>query len=158
MHGGPYEIRDRWEFDPYVQALASRGYAVLQVNFRGSGGYGDDFVKAGLREWGGKMQDDITDATHWAIDQGIADSQRICIFGGSYGGYAALEGAVKEPDLYKCAIGAAGIYDLRMMFKRGDIPTTVFGRNYLKMALGEDEKKRSSIVRRSHMSTNSRPR
>ena len=139
VHGGPYEIRDRWGFDPYVQALATRGYAVLQVNFRGSGGYGDAFVKAGLREWGGKMQDDITDATHWAIDKGIADPRRICIFGASYGGYAALEGAVKEPDLYRCAIGYVGVYDLRMMYSQGDIPVTRFGKNYLKMALGDDK-------------------
>lgn len=140
VHGGPYGIRDRWEFDPYVQALATHGFAVLQVNFRGSGGYGDGFLKAGLREWGKKMQDDVTDATRWAIDQGIADPQRICIFGGSYGGYAALEGAVREPDLYKCAIGYAGVYDLPMMFKLGDIPTRVFGKNYLNLALGEDQK------------------
>jgi len=139
VHGGPYEIRDRWQFDSYVQAMATRGYAVLQVNFRGSGGYGDAFVKAGIREWGGKMQDDITDATHWAIDQGIADPQRICIFGGSYGGYAALEGVVKEPDLYKCAIGYVGVYDLRLMYAHGDIPRTRFGKNYLKMAIGEDK-------------------
>jgi dipeptidyl aminopeptidase/acylaminoacyl peptidase len=139
VHGGPYEIRDRWGFDPYVQALATRGYAVLRVNFRGSGGYGDAFVKAGLREWGGKMQDDITDATHWAIDKGIADPGRICIFGASYGGYAALEGVVKEPDLYRCAIGYVGVYDLRMMYSQGDIPVTRFGKNYLKMALGEDK-------------------
>lgn len=140
IHGGPYGIRDRWEFDPYVQALATRGYAVLQVNFRGSGGYGDAFLKAGIREWGGKMQDDVTDATQWAIAQGVADPQRICIFGASYGGYSALEGAVKEPDLYKCAIGYAGIYDLRRWMVHGDIPTSRFGKNYLKMALGEDEK------------------
>ena len=139
VHGGPYGIRDHWQFDPDVQALASRGYAVLQVNFRGSGGYGDAFYRAGLRQWGGKMQDDVTDATHWAVDQGIADPARICIFGGSYGGYAALEGAVKEPDLYQCAIGYAGVYDLRLMTTRGDIPPSEFGENYLKMALGENQ-------------------
>ncbi len=148
-HGGPYEIRDRWEFDPYAQVLATHGYAVLQVNFRGSGGYGDAFVKAGLREWGGKMQDDITDATRWAIAQGVADPRRICIFGGSYGGYAALEGVVREPDLYRCAIGYAGVYDLRMMFSQGDIPNTRFGKNYLKMALGEDKQE---LVERSPVS------
>lgn len=139
VHGGPYYIRDDWAFDPYVQMLASRGYAVLQVNYRGSGDYGHDFVSAGFREWGGKMQDDVTDATHWAITQGIADPKRICIFGGSYGGYAALEGAVKEPDLYRCAIGYVGVYDLRLMSTRGDIPQSVFGENYLKMVLGDDQ-------------------
>ena len=138
VHGGPFSVRDRWEYDPDVQALATRGYAVVQVNFRGSGGYGYDFGKAGWREWGGKMQDDVTDATRWAIAQGIADPQRLCIYGASYGGYAALEGAVKEPDLYKCAIGYVGVYDLPLMFRRGDIPETVSGENYLKRQLGED--------------------
>jgi dipeptidyl aminopeptidase/acylaminoacyl peptidase len=138
VHGGPYHVRDSWEFDPYVQALASRGYAVLQVNFRGSGDYGSDFTKAGYREWGGKMQDDVTDATRWAIAQGIADPKRVCIFGGSYGGYAALEGAVKEPELYRCTIGYVGVYDLRLMYTRGDIPQSSSGDNYLKQVLGED--------------------
>jgi dipeptidyl aminopeptidase/acylaminoacyl peptidase len=138
VHGGPYGIYDTWRYDSTVQMLASRGYAVLQVNFRGSGGYGEKFRDAGWREWGGKMQDDVTDATHWAIAEGYADPGRICIFGASYGGYAALEGAVKEPDLYRCAIGYVGIYDLGMMYKRGDIPQSKFGKNYLKRALGEN--------------------
>ncbi|HET6545268.1 MAG TPA: S9 family peptidase [Rhodanobacteraceae bacterium] len=139
VHGGPYGVRDRWQFDPYVQMLASRGYAVLQVNYRGSGGYGDAFERAGFRQWGGAMQDDVTDATRWAIAQGIADPKRICIFGGSYGGYAAIEGAVKEPDLYRCAIGYVGVYDLRLMYTRGDIPQFVFGKNYLEKVLGTNE-------------------
>jgi dipeptidyl aminopeptidase/acylaminoacyl peptidase len=139
VHGGPYGIRDSWDFDPDVQMLASRGYAVLQVNFRGSGGYGDAFIRAGFREWGAKMQDDVTDATRWAIAEGVADPSRICIFGASYGGYAALRGATKEPDLYRCAIGYVGVYDLRLMYTRGDIPQSTYGDNYLKMVLGEDE-------------------
>ena len=138
VHGGPYGVRDEWDYDPYVQALATHGYAVLQVNFRGSGGRGDAFEKTGWGEWGGKMQDDVTDATRWAIAQGIADPQHICIFGGSYGGYAALEGAVKEPDLYKCAIGYVGVYDLALMYHRGDIPQSTTGENYLKRVLGTD--------------------
>ncbi len=139
VHGGPYFVRDRWEYDPYVQSLASRGFAVLQVNFRGSGSYGADFLRAGFRQWGGTMQDDVTDATKWAIAEGVADPKRICIFGGSYGGYAALEGAVREPELYRCAIGYVGVYDLRLMYTRGDVPQSVFGENYLKMVLGTDE-------------------
>jgi len=138
VHGGPFSVRDRWEYDADVQALATRGYVVVQVNFRGSGGYGYAFEQAGWREWGGKMQDDVTDATRWAIAQGIADPQRLCIYGASYGGYAALEGAVKEPDLYQCAIGYVGIYDLPLMYRRGDIPETVSGENYLKRQLGDD--------------------
>ncbi|OOG52640.1 S9 family peptidase [Rhodanobacter sp. B05] len=138
VHGGPYGIRDDWGYEPDVQALATRGYLVLQVNFRGSGGRGRAFEHAGWLEWGGKMQDDVTDATRWAIAQGLANPGRICIFGASYGGYAALEGAVKEPDLYQCAIGYAGIYNLQLMFKRGDIPQSKTGRNYLKEVLGTD--------------------
>ncbi len=138
VHGGPYGVRDRWDYEPLVQVLATRGYAVVQVNFRGSGGYGYAFMHAGSREWGGKMQDDVTDATRWAIAQGIANPRRICIFGASYGGYAALEGAVKEPDLYQCAIGYVGVYDLPLMYHRGDIPQSTFGKDYLKRELGED--------------------
>jgi len=138
VHGGPYGIRDWWEYNSYVQAMATRGYAVLQVNYRGSGDYGFDFEKAGWLQWGGKMQDDVTDATRWAIQQGIADKDRICIYGGSYGGYAALEGAVSAPDLYKCAIGYVGVYDLRLMYTRGDIPQDTYGKDYLKRVLGTD--------------------
>ncbi len=116
-HGGPIGIRDEWGFDGETQLLASRGYAVLQVNFRGSGGRGREFLRAGLRQWGGVMQDDITDATKWAIAQGIADPHRICIYGASYGGYAALMGVAKEPDLYRCAIGYVGIYDLPRWYR-----------------------------------------
>jgi dipeptidyl aminopeptidase/acylaminoacyl peptidase len=140
VHGGPYGVRDWWDYDPDVQAVATRGYAVLQVNYRGSGGYGYAFQKAGWRQWGGKMQDDVADATRWAIAQGIADPNRICIYGASYGGYAALEGAVKDPGLYKCAIGYVGVYDLGLMYERGDIPDTTYGKNYLKRVLGTDRK------------------
>lgn len=111
-HGGPFGVFDQWRFDSEVQMLASAGYAVLQVNFRGSGNHGRAFELLGAREWGGTMQDDLTDATHWAIAEGIADPDRICIYGASYGGYAALMGAVKEPDLYRCAVGYVGVYDL----------------------------------------------
>ncbi|MDC8015732.1 alpha/beta hydrolase family protein [Tahibacter soli] len=139
VHGGPYGIRDLWEYDPDVQLMASRGYAVLQVNFRGSGGYGASFEAAGYREWGAKMQDDVTDATKWAIEQGAADPKRICIYGASYGGYAALNGAVREPDLYRCTIGYVGVYSLPLMFSRGDIQQSLYGENYLKTVLGEDQ-------------------
>ncbi|OOG49069.1 alpha/beta fold hydrolase [Rhodanobacter sp. C01] len=138
VHGGPFGIYDTWDFDPIVQAMATRGYVVLQVNFRGSGGRDEKFMTAGYREWGGKMQDDVTDATRWAIAQGIADPRRICIFGASYGGYAALEGAVKEPDLYQCAIGYVGVYDLALMSYRGDIPQSVNGEKFLEKTLGTD--------------------
>jgi dipeptidyl aminopeptidase/acylaminoacyl peptidase len=146
VHGGPFLVRDRWDYDPDVQALATHGYAVLQVNFRGSSGYGYAFEKAGWRQWGGTMQDDVTDATRWAIAQGIADPQRLCIYGASYGGYAAIEGAVKEPGLYKCAIGYVGVYDLPLMYRDGDVRETASGRNYLKRQMGEDM---AELARRS---------
>jgi dipeptidyl aminopeptidase/acylaminoacyl peptidase len=137
-HGGPYGVRDTWGFDWEVQVLASRGYAVLQVNFRGSGGYGMDFEAAGNHEWGARMQDDVTDATRWAIEQKIALADRTCIFGASYGGYAALMGAVREPKLYRCAIGYAGVYDLELMLTSADVPRSKSGRAYLETALGSD--------------------
>ena len=137
-HGGPYGVRDSWNYDGEVQLLANRGYAVLQLNFRGSGGFGLDFESIGYQEWGGKMQDDVTDATRWAIDNKLAQPDRICIYGASYGGYAALMGAVREPTLYRCAIGYAGVYDLELMLSSGDIPRSRLGRAYLNLALGND--------------------
>lgn len=119
IHGGPFGIADRWGYNPEAQFFAHHGFSTLQVNYRGSGNRGEDFIRAGYREWGGKMQDDVTDATLWAIEEGIADPDRICIYGGSYGGYATLMGVVKEPDLYKCGVGYVGVYDLTW-FREGD--------------------------------------
>ncbi len=102
-HAGP-QWRNSWGFDEFVQFYANRGYAVLQVNFRGSEGYGKKFMQAGFRQWGLKMQDDITDGVHWLIDQGIADENRIAIYGLSFGGSAALAGITFTPDLYACGI------------------------------------------------------
>ncbi len=111
-HSGPY-ARDSWVFDPMVQFLASRGYAVVQVNFRGSTGYGEQWQKAGLRNWGTVMIDDINAATKWAVAEGIAQPGHICIAGWDFGGYAALMSAIREPALYRCAVSIAGISDLR---------------------------------------------
>ena len=119
VHGGPFGVADLWGFKRDAQFFAHHGYSTLQVNFRGSGNRGFDFVAKGRREWGGKMQDDVTDATLWAIEQGIADPNRICIWGGSYGGYAALMGVIKEPDLYQCSVGIVGVFDL-LWFRDGD--------------------------------------
>jgi dipeptidyl aminopeptidase/acylaminoacyl peptidase len=137
-HGGPHGPRDTWRFDFESQLLASRGYAVVQVNFRGSGGYGIDFLEAGYKEWGARMQDDVTDATKWVIEQKVADADKICIYGGSYGAYAALTGVIRESKLYRCAIGYAGVYDLELMKTAGDIPTSRYGRIFLSKALGDD--------------------
>jgi len=111
-HGGPYGLRDSWGFNPEVQFLASRGYAVLQLNYRGSGGYGRAFIDRGRYQWGRAMQDDLTDAVKWAVDQGIADPARVAIYGASYGGYAALAGVTLTPDLYRCAVNYVGVADL----------------------------------------------
>ena len=106
-HGGPF-LRDSWAFDPEVQFLASRGYAVLQPNFRGSTGYGRGFVERGYGQLGGGMIDDIDDGVDWLAQQGIVDPARVCIMGASYGGYAAMWGAMRSPDRYRCAISFAG--------------------------------------------------
>jgi len=107
VHGGPW-ARDRWGINSEAQWLANRGYACLQVNFRGSTGYGKEFLNAGDKEWGGKMHNDLVDAVKWAVQQGYADSTRVAIYGGSYGGYAALVGATFTPDLFRCAVDIVG--------------------------------------------------
>lgn len=114
-HGGP-ELRDNFGFDFVAQYFASEGWAVLQPNFRGSDGFGRQFMEAGHRQWGRRMQDDITDGVQWLIDNGMVDPNRVCIVGFSYGGYAALAGALVTPDLYQCAVSIAGVSHLpRMM-------------------------------------------
>jgi dipeptidyl aminopeptidase/acylaminoacyl peptidase len=115
-HGGPH-VRDKWEYDAWVQFLANRGYAVLQPNFRGSSGYGTDYLAKGFGQWGAGMQDDLTDGVQWLISEGIADPKRICIMGASYGGYAALMGAIRTPELYRCAISFAGVTDVNDMMR-----------------------------------------
>lgn len=139
-HGGPHGVRDRWAWDAWAQFLASRGYGVLQPNFRGSGGYGYAFEHAGYRKWGTAMIDDISDGARWAVEQGYADASRMCVFGASYGGYAALMSVVREPDLYRCGIGFAGVYDLESQIDDSDIGDRLMGRNYIEKALGTDSK------------------
>jgi dipeptidyl aminopeptidase/acylaminoacyl peptidase len=116
VHGGPWH-RDTWGYNPEAQWMANRGYATLQVNFRGSTGYGKHFLNAGDREWGGKMHDDLVDAVQWAVRQGIADPKRLAIYGGSYGGYASLVGATFTPDLFRCAISIVGPSNLITFIK-----------------------------------------
>ena len=107
VHGGPW-ARDDWGYRPDVQWFANRGYACLQVNYRGSTGYGKAFMNAGNKEWGGKMHNDLVDAVNWAVERGIADPKKVSIFGGSYGGYAALVGATFTPDVFCCAVDIVG--------------------------------------------------
>ena len=147
VHGGPHGLRDVWGFNTEVQLLASRGYHVLSVNFRGSGGYGREHLRRGFGEWGALMQDDVTDATRWAVESGIAAADRICIFGGSYGAYSALMGAAREPDLYRCAIGAAGVYDLSIMESSGDVRGLRGGIAYIRQILrgAQDKPERSPV-------------
>ncbi len=137
-HGGPYGVRDRWRYNRNVQFLASRGYAVLQVNFRGSGGYGWGFGESGYGKWGTDIQYDIIDGTRWAAGLDVIDADRICIVGASFGGYSALMAPTIEPDLYQCAVGVAGVYDLELMWSTGDIEGHDFGDNYLQKAIGRD--------------------
>ncbi|WP_299804481.1 S9 family peptidase [uncultured Shewanella sp.] len=135
-HGGPH-ARDYWGYNSQVQLLASAGYAVVQVNFRGSAGYGKNFEEAGYGHWGTKIQDDILLATQYAIQQGIADKDRVCIFGASFGGYSALQSAIRKPDAFKCAIGYVGVYDLEMLYSEGDIKELTWGGAYLDETLGK---------------------
>lgn len=117
VHGGPYMRGSSWGWDPQVQFLASRGYAVLQPEFRGSTGFGFQHFHAGWKQWGLAMQDDIADGAKWAIAQGIADPKRICIAGASYGGYATLMGLAKNPELFQCGINWVGVTDMNLMYE-----------------------------------------
>ena len=116
VHGGPW-ARDTWGFDPEAQWLANRGYLCVQVNFRGSTGYGKDFVNAGDREWGAKMHDDLLDAVDWVVAHGYADPAKVAIYGGSYGGYAALAGAAFTPDVFACAVDIVGPSNLKTLIE-----------------------------------------
>jgi dipeptidyl aminopeptidase/acylaminoacyl peptidase len=120
VHGGPFGVKSaNWRWSPNSQFLASRGYLVVEPDFRGSGGYGFRHEKAGWKQWGLAMQDDVTDATQWAIAQGLADPRRIAIAGASYGGYATMMGLVKEPDLYRAGINWVGVTDIDLMYDIG---------------------------------------
>jgi dipeptidyl aminopeptidase/acylaminoacyl peptidase len=116
-HGGPFGVFDRPDFNAEVQLLAAAGYAVLQVNFRGSGNYGHAFQAAGARQWGKAMQEDLSDAIDWAVEQAVARPGKVCLVGASYGAYAALMGLVRAPEDYACAVGAFGVYDLPAMVR-----------------------------------------
>ncbi|MCL1077033.1 S9 family peptidase [Parashewanella spongiae] len=139
-HGGPI-ARDYWGYNSQAQFLAQQGIATLQINFRSSSGYGLAFEKAGNENWGTKVQYDIIDGTRYAINQGWINKDKICIEGGSFGAYSAIQSAIIEPDMFKCAIGVAGVYDLTLMKEEGDIPSINFGSSYLNEVLGNDQSK-----------------
>lgn len=137
IHGGP-TVRDGWDWDEDVQFLASRGYVVFQPQFRGSSGFGRSFEAAGYGQWGLAMQDDVTAGVEWLISQGIADRERICIVGASYGGYAALWGLAKTPDLYKCGVSFAGVSDIELMFKESsDSNSDKVARQLMRSRIGD---------------------
>ena len=137
-HGGPFGVGDDWFFDTDAQFLASRGYAVLQVNFRGSSGRGETFMEAGYREWGGKIMNDLVDGVKWAATQPDIDGNRVCVFGASFGGYAALMLPVREPAMFKCSVGYAGFYDLASGYTQDNALGEVQTKNYLAKTMGTD--------------------
>jgi dipeptidyl aminopeptidase/acylaminoacyl peptidase len=135
-HGGPW-ARDVWGFNPLVQLLANRGYAVLQMNYRGSIGYGDELFQSARRQIGGQIQDDIEDGTRWAIAAGIADPRRIAIMGGSYGGYSALFALGRSPELYRCGISFAGVTDWLAIYHDSDTATYKEARRHWREQIGD---------------------
>ena len=151
VHGGPHGVRDYWEFSRNVQYLALNGFSVLQVNYRGSSGYGQDFETAGYKAWGTLIQQDIFDAHQWLIKQGKAKANNACIMGDSFGAYSAIQSAILYPKNYKCAIANAGVYDLELIFKEGDIKTRESGRSYLQSVLGSDESLLKSMSPVNHV-------
>ena len=137
-HGGP-AARDLWGFDTEAQLLAQQGYAVLQVNFRGSDGYGLEFRDAGNLKWGSRIQDDIADGVKWAIEEGITDSNRVCIYGASFGAYSALMNVIRYPDLYRCSVGLAGLYDFETQRKRSDTAEFEMSDEFFERVFGNDK-------------------
>ncbi len=162
VHGGPYMRGTSWGWNADVQFLSSRGYAVIEPEFRGSAGYGQRLFTAGWKQWGLKMQDDIADATKWAISQGYADPKRICIAGASYGGYATLMGLVNDPALYRCGVEWVGVSDIKLLFTghwmyRDDLSDS-FRRYGMPVMVGDPEKdaerfKATSPIEQAHRIT-----
>jgi len=138
VHGGPHGVRDHWGFDSEVQMLAARGFAVMQVNFRGSGGRGRAFMESGYLQWGTGMIADIVDGTRWAQAQDGVSASAPCIWGASYGGYAALMASVREPELFGCVVGVSGPYDLATMHRLGDVQESRTGKTSLARYVGTD--------------------
>jgi dipeptidyl aminopeptidase/acylaminoacyl peptidase len=138
VHGGPNVRGGSWEWEAEAQFLASRGYLVIQPEFRGSTGFGFAHFRAGWKQWGRAMQDDLADAATWAIKKGWADPKRIAIMGGSYGGYATLMGLVRNPELFRCGVEWSGVTDIDLMFTRPEADAAQEMRNYsMKTLIGD---------------------
>lgn len=144
-HGGPW-VRDVWGFDPLLQLLANRGYAVLQMNYRGSTGYGDELYQQARKQIGGKIQDDIEDGTRWAIAAGVADPQRIAIMGMSYGGYSTLFALGRTPELYRCGISFAGVADWPALYEDSDVAENKSARRYWREQIGDPNKDDLKVI------------
>lgn len=151
-HGGPMGPRDHWGFNSEAQLLASRGYMVMQVNYRGSGGFGKSFQDQAFGQWSEGIMNDIVDATRWVIDEGHADPQRVCIYGGSFGGYASLMAPARAPGLFKCAFGYVGLYDAQIQFARSDTGKSNSGKRYLLRAFGNTRAEQDAMSPINHVS------
>ena len=145
VHGGPHGVRDYWQFSSQVQYLVSHGFSVLQVNYRGSGGFGLNYQESGYKTWGNLIQQDISDGYQWLVKNKKAADNNVCIMGASFGAYSAIQSTTLYPDIYKCAIANAGIYDLELMFEEGDVYKRKAGLSYLKRVLGTDEQSLKSM-------------
>jgi dipeptidyl aminopeptidase/acylaminoacyl peptidase len=150
VHGGPMGPRDEWGFNWETQLLASRGYLVMQVNYRGSGGFGKAFQDMAYGQWADGIMNDVIDATKWTIAQGYADQDRVCIYGGSFGGYASLMAPARDQTLFKCAFGYVGAYDANVQMTKSDTSKRESGRKYLRRALGETEAERDRVMPVNH--------
>lgn len=145
VHGGPMGPRDDWAFNWETQLLASRGYMVMQVNYRGSGGFGKAFQDMAYGQWAQGIMNDIIDATRWTIDQGYADANRVCIYGGSFGGYASLMAPARDQQLFKCAFGYVGLYSADIQMKLSDTSRSESGMRYLVRAFGSTQAERDAM-------------
>ena len=144
-HGGPIGPRDFWGFDPDVQILSNAGYSVMKINYRGSGGYGRDFLKAGMGEPGRLIQKDIIEATEWIIEQGWVDENRVGIYGASFGGYSAVQAPILRPDLFKVGVSLVGLFDLNMDFREGGCQADYGCKNILNDQWGSSPAERAKM-------------
>ena len=157
QHGGPWVRGGEWKWSAESQFLASRGYLVLEPEFRGSAGYGETHLRAGFKQWGLKMQDDVTDATRWAIDKKLADPQRICLAGASYGGYATLMGLIREPELYRCGAAWVAVTDIDLMYDISWSDTSdLFKRYGMPAMIGDQTKDAEQLAQTSPLKQASR--